>query len=74
MLGYLDQPEETEQVLKRHGDGRVWLRTGDIETIEVDGFFYSRLSQKRMIKSSGANAYPAQVEDVLRQNSPVVIS
>lgn len=71
MLGYLDQPEETDRVLKRHGDGRTWLHTGDIATMDADGFFYFKLRQKRMIKSSGVNVYPAQVEDVLREHSAV---
>jgi len=71
MLGYLDQPDETAAVLKKHGDGRTWLHTGDIATMDKDGFFYFKLRQKRMIKSSGVNVYPAQVENVLR-NHPAV--
>ncbi len=65
MLGYLDHPEETAQTLKTHPDGKVWLHTGDIGTMDQDGFFYFKLRQKRMIKSSGMNVYPAQVEDIL---------
>jgi long-chain acyl-CoA synthetase len=65
MLGYLDNPEETAQTLKRHPDGRIWLHTGDIGTMDEDGFFYFKVRQKRMIKSSGMNVYPAQVEDIL---------
>lgn len=65
MLGYLDNPEETAQTLKKHGDGKIWLHTGDIGTMDKDGFFYFKLRLKRMIKSSGMNVYPRQVEDVL---------
>lgn len=65
MMGYLDQPEETAQTLQTHADGRVWLHTGDIGTMDEDGFFYFRLRRKRMIKSSGMNVYPAQVEACL---------
>jgi long-chain acyl-CoA synthetase len=65
MLGYIDQPEETGNTLKKHGDGRVWLHTGDIGVMDKDGFFYFKLRQKRMIKSSGMNVYPHQVEDVI---------
>jgi len=71
MLGYLDNPEETAQTLKRHEDGKVWLHTGDIGTMDEDGFFYFKLRLKRMIKSSGMNVYPAQVEDVLYQHPDV---
>ena len=65
MLGYLDNPEETAQTLRTHPDGKIWLHTGDIGTMDKDGFFYFRVRQKRMIKSSGMNVYPAQVEDIL---------
>ncbi len=71
MLGYLDQPEETAQTLRTHADGRLWLHTGDIGTMDADGFFYFKLRQKRMIKSSGMNVYPAQVEDVLYKHPDV---
>ena len=71
MMGYLDQPEETAETLKRHSDGKIWLHTGDIGTMDEDGFFYFKLRQKRMIKSSGMNVYPAQVEDILCRHPDV---
>ena len=71
MLGYLDQPEETAAVLKKHADGKMWLHTGDICTMDEDGFFYFKLRQKRMIKSSGMNVYPVQVEEKLYQHPAV---
>jgi long-chain acyl-CoA synthetase len=72
MLGYLDQPEETANTLRTHADGRIWLHTGDIGSMDQDGFFYFKLRQKRMIKSSGMNVYPAQVEDVLYKHPDVL--
>jgi long-chain acyl-CoA synthetase len=36
--------------------------------METDGFFYFSVRQKRMIKSSGFNVYPTQVESVLHQH------
>ena len=71
MMGYLDQPEETAATLRRHSDGKIWLHTGDIGTMDEDGFFYFKLRQKRMIKSSGMNVYPAQVEDILYRHPEV---
>ena len=65
MLGYLDDPEATSQALRRHADGRVWLHTGDLGKMDADGFLYFTVRLKRMIKSSGFNVYPAQVEAVL---------
>ena len=72
MLGYLNKPEETAKTLKKHDDGKIWLHTGDIATMDKDGFFYFKLRLKRMIKSSGFNVYPAQVEDVLYSHPDVL--
>jgi long-chain acyl-CoA synthetase len=71
MLGYLDRPEETAKALQKHDDGRTWLHTGDIFTMDEDGYFYFKLRLKRMIKSSGMNVYPAQVEAVLYEHADV---
>jgi long-chain acyl-CoA synthetase len=71
MLGYLDQPEETADTLKQHPDNKIWLHTGDIGCMDEDGFVYFKLRMKRMIKSSGINVYPAQVEDVLCRHQDV---
>ncbi|MBI5894886.1 MAG: AMP-binding protein, partial [Desulfobacterales bacterium] len=71
MLGYLEQPAETAKTLRTHADGRVWLHAGDIGSMDADGFFYFKLRQKRMIKSSGMNVYPAQVEEQLYRHPEV---
>ena len=71
MQGYLDQPEATREVLRRHADGRVWLHTGDLGRQDVDGFFYFTVRLKRMIKSSGFNVYPTQVEALLNRHPSV---
>lgn len=71
MLGYLEQPEETAKTLQRHADGKIWLHTGDIFSMSEEGFFYFKLRLKRMIKSSGMNVYPAQVEAVLYRHPDV---
>lgn len=65
MRGYLDDPAATAETLKVHADGRTWLHTGDLARRDPDGFFYFVVRAKRMIKSSGFNVYPAQVESVL---------
>jgi long-chain acyl-CoA synthetase len=68
MLGYLDDPQATSAALPVHADGRTWLHTGDLGRRDDDGFFYFTVRAKRMIKSSGFNVYPAQVEGVLYQH------
>jgi long-chain acyl-CoA synthetase len=71
MMGYLESPEETAKTLQRHTDGKIWLHTGDIFSMSEEGFFYFKLRLKRMIKSSGMNVYPAQVEAVFYQHPDV---
>ena len=72
MMGYYNQPEETAATLRKHSDGMVWLHTGDIGSVDNDGFLYFKLRLKRMIKSSGMNVYPAQVEDILYKHPDVL--
>jgi long-chain acyl-CoA synthetase len=72
MLGYLDDPAATAETLRVHADGRTWLHTGDLGRMDADGFFYFSLRLKRMIKSSGFNVYPAQVEATLRHHLAVL--
>ena len=71
MRGYLDDEEATREALRLHGDGRTWLHTGDLGRRDADGFFYFTVRLKRMIKSSGFNVYPAQVEAILRKHAAV---
>jgi long-chain acyl-CoA synthetase len=71
MLGYLDNPEATADTLRTHDDGRVWLHTGDLARMDADGFFFFLGRLKRMIKSSGFNVYPAEVEAVLAEHAGV---
>jgi len=71
MLGYLDRPDETAKVLKRHADGRTWLHTGDIGTMDAEGWFFFKLREKRMLKVSGINVYPNIVEEALRKHPDV---
>jgi long-chain acyl-CoA synthetase len=67
MRGYLNDAAATAKALRVHADGRTWLHTGDLARMDADGFFYFSVRLKRMIKSSGFNVYPAQVEAVLRE-------
>lgn len=74
MLGYMDNPEETAQTLRSHGDGRIWLHTGDLGYMDGDGFVYFRQRLKRMIITSGYNVYPSQLENILDGHEKVLLS
>ncbi len=66
MLGYYNRPEETAYALR---DG--WLYTGDIATMDEDGYFYLVDRKKDMIITGGFNVYPREVEDVLYEHPAV---
>ena len=74
MLGYMDNPEETAQTLRQHGDGRIWLHTGDLGHMDEDGFIYFRQRLKRMIVTSGYNVYPSQLENIIDGHDKVLLS
>jgi len=74
MLGYMDNPEETAQTLRQHGDGRIWLHTGDLGHMDEDGFVYFRQRLKRMIITSGYNVYPSQLENIIDGHEKVLLS
>ena len=74
MLGYMDNPEETANTQRRHGDGRIWLHTGDLGHMDGDGFVYFRQRLKRMIITSGYNVYPSQLENIIDVHEKVLLS
>ena len=65
MMEYVGHPEETAQTLRKHADGLTWIYTGDLGTMDEEGFIYFRGRAKRMIISSGYNIYPGQLENIL---------
>ncbi|MDE1186957.1 MAG: long-chain-fatty-acid--CoA ligase FadD [Pantoea sp.] len=66
MIGYWQRPEATEEVLKNG-----WLHTGDIVTVDSEGFIRIVDRKKDMILVSGFNVYPNEIEDVLMQHAKV---
>ncbi|PWU45721.1 long-chain fatty acid--CoA ligase [Micromonospora globispora] len=61
--GYWQRPEETAAVLLPDG----WLRTGDVVTMDPDGFVTVVDRIKELIITGGFNVYPSEVEDALRR-------
>lgn len=72
MLGYYNNEKETNDALRYHKDGNLWLHTGDIGSMDKDGFFSYKQRIKRMIVTSGYNVYPSQIEEVLEQHEAVL--
>jgi len=69
MDGYYNKPEETAQTL-RGG----WLYTGDIATVDEDGYYAIVDRKKEMIIVSGYNVYPREVEEALATHPAVMDS
>jgi len=63
MKGYWNRPEATSHSL-RSG----WLYTGDVATLDEEGYVYIRERKKDMIISGGENIYPTEVEQVLQRH------
>jgi acyl-CoA synthetase (AMP-forming)/AMP-acid ligase II len=66
MQGYHRNPEGTKEALR---DG--WLHTGDLATMDKEGFFYIVDRKKDMIVSGGENIYPRELEEVLMGHSAI---
>lgn len=66
MKGYWKKPEETDKVLKNN-----WMYTGDLATMDEEGFFFIVGRKKDMIISSGFNVYPREIEEVLYEHPKV---
>ncbi len=65
--GYWNAPEATAQALLEGG----WLRTGDVATVDDDGFVTIVDRIKEIIITGGFNVYPSEVEQVLRGHEAV---
>jgi long-chain acyl-CoA synthetase len=61
MQGYWERPEETAAVLSADG----WFRTGDVGTIDEEGYVFIVDRKKDMVISGGENIYCAEVERVM---------
>lgn len=67
MLGYFEDPEETERVL-RNG----WLYTGDYGYFDDEGFLYITGRKKNVIVTKGGkNIFPEEVEQLIHENQLV---
>ena len=74
MKEYMNNPEETARTLRKHDDGLTWVYTGDLGTMDDQGFIYFKGRAKRMIITSGYNVYPGQLENILDAHEDVQMS
>ena len=67
MMGYLNEKEETENVIRTHDDGITWLHTGDLGFLDEEGILHFTSRLKRMIISNGYNIYPTELENIINK-------
>ena len=60
MAGYINLPEATKETFKGG-----WFSTGDITTMDEDGYIYIVGRKKEMINTSGYSVFPKEVEDIM---------
>jgi len=72
MQGYWQNPEETATVLQTHGEGGVWLHTGDLGYMDEDGYIFIVDRKKDVIKPSGFQVWPREVEEVVSSHPAVL--
>ncbi|MBO6767182.1 MAG: AMP-binding protein [Erythrobacter sp.] len=70
MQGYWNRPEAAKAVFVEH-HGKTWLRTGDVATLDEDGFLEIVDRIKDMIAVGGFKVFPSQVEYVLLEHEAV---
>src|SRR3569623_1193913 len=71
MKGYWQRPEADAEVFEVDAAGTTWLRTGDVGTIDEDGFIRIVDRLKDMIAVSGFKVLPSQIEAVLHHHPDV---
>ena len=67
MSGYWGKPEITEETIKGG-----WLHTGDLATVDDEGFLYVVDREKDMFISGGENVYPAEIEKVYLEHPKIM--
>ncbi len=75
MLGYINNPKETANILRKHSDGLTWVHTGDLGYISEDGFIHisGRLKRFMLYINNGVQKkiFSLDIEKVLFQNENI---
>lgn len=65
MKGYLNNSEETNNVLKLHSDGNIWLHQADLGWCDEDGHFYMTDRIKNIFMRTGFNVHPSKISEFI---------
>lgn len=66
LLGYYNNQEATNNLLRVHEDGKIWLHTGDFGHFDDEGNLYVTGRMKRMlVRFDGTKIFPVEIEDAM---------
>jgi long-chain acyl-CoA synthetase len=71
MSEYWRNPDETAATLRPSPDGEPWLHTGDLAYMDEDGYIFLVDRKKDMIKTSGFQVWPREIEEVIASHPAV---
>ena len=74
MMGYLNNEEETNQVIKVHSDGRRWIHTKDIAYMDETGHIFFKDRLKNIFMRTGFNVHPSTISNTINSLPYVVDS
>lgn len=72
MAEYWNNPLETAETLRLHGPGAPWLHTGDLVYADEDGYLFVVDRKKDLVKTSGFQVWPREIEEVLSAHPAVL--
>lgn len=72
MSEYWNNPLETAETLRPRDDGSVWLHTGDLAYLDEDGYVFLVDRKKDMLKTSGFQVWPREIEEVISAHPAVL--
>ena len=72
MAGYWNNPAETAETLRDHGAGGPWVHTGDLAFMDDEGYVFLVDRKKDMMKTSGFQVWPREIEEVLATHPAVM--
>lgn len=72
MAEYWNNPSETADTLRTHGEGGPWVHTGDLAYMDDEGYLFIVDRKKDMLKTSGFQVWPREIEEVLAVHPAVM--
>ena len=72
MSEYWNNPAETAATLRADSQGRTWLHTGDLAYLDEDGYIFLVDRKKDMLKTSGFQVWPREIEEVIAAHPAVL--